>query len=178
MALINRVTRLFRADLHAVLDRIEEPDVLLKQAIREMEEALAYDEQQLKILNHELGQLDARRSELEQNLADLEQELDICFASSQEGLAKALIKRKLEAERFGKFLSRKHETLQSSITELNQRVEQNRRQLDAMRQKAEVMAEDIEPRDQDRHWNAPDFAVREEDVAVAFLREKQKRSRS
>lgn len=36
MALINRATRLFRADLHAVLDRIEEPDILLRQAVREM----------------------------------------------------------------------------------------------------------------------------------------------
>ena len=44
MALITRVARLFRADLHAVLDRIEEPDVLLKQAVREMEEELASEE--------------------------------------------------------------------------------------------------------------------------------------
>ena len=29
MALINRMSRLFTADVHAVLDRIEEPDVLL-----------------------------------------------------------------------------------------------------------------------------------------------------
>ena len=33
MALITRVTRLFRSDLHAVLDNIEEPKILLKQAI-------------------------------------------------------------------------------------------------------------------------------------------------
>ena len=37
MALITRISRLFTADFHAVLDRIEEPDVLLKHAIREME---------------------------------------------------------------------------------------------------------------------------------------------
>ncbi len=178
MALIHRVTRLFRADVHAVLDRIEEPNVLLKQAIREMEEALSHNEQQLKVLNHELGQLTARRDELEQSLADLEQELDICFESGQDDLAKALIKRKLEAERFRKFLIRKRDTLQNSLTELNERVAQNRQQLDSMRQKAEVLVEDVTPRDQDYHWNTPDFTVREEDIAVAFLREKQKRSHS
>ena len=37
MALINRLSRLFKADFHAVLDQIEEPELLLKQAIREME---------------------------------------------------------------------------------------------------------------------------------------------
>ena len=45
MALINRMSRLFTADVHAVLDRIEEPDVLLKHAVREMEEELARNEQ-------------------------------------------------------------------------------------------------------------------------------------
>ena len=41
MALIKRLSRLFAADLHAVLDQIEEPEALLKQAVREMEEELA-----------------------------------------------------------------------------------------------------------------------------------------
>ena len=47
MALITRVSRLFQADFHAVLDRIEEPDLLLRQAVREMEEELARDEQRI-----------------------------------------------------------------------------------------------------------------------------------
>jgi len=178
MALINRVTRLFRADLHAVLDRIEEPDALLKQAIREMEEALSHNEQQLKVLSHEMSQLSTCYIEVEQNLADLEQELDLCFESDQEDLAKSLIKRKLEAQRFQKFLHRKRETVQKTLDELKQRVEQNRRQLDIMRQKAEVLVEDTSGHSQENHWNIPEFAVRDEDVAVAFLREKQKRSRS
>jgi len=41
MALINRISRLFKADFHAVLDHIEEPEALLKQAIRDMEDDLA-----------------------------------------------------------------------------------------------------------------------------------------
>ena len=40
MALINRVTQLFKADFHAVLDRIEEPEQLLRQSIRDMEDVL------------------------------------------------------------------------------------------------------------------------------------------
>ena len=44
MALINRISRLFKADFHAVLDHIEEPEALLKQAIRDMEDDLAKTE--------------------------------------------------------------------------------------------------------------------------------------
>ena len=36
MPLIDRFARLISADLNAVLDRVEEPQVLLQQSIREM----------------------------------------------------------------------------------------------------------------------------------------------
>ena len=178
MALIHRVTRLFRADMHAVLDRIEEPEALLKQAIREMQEALDHSEQRFKAMTRQCEQLHNRRSELEQSLVDLEQELDICFESEQDDLARALIKRKLEAERFRKFLVRKHDTLQTNVSELKHQLEQDRRQLDEMRQKAEVLAMEPPSQKSENDWNTPDFTVGEEDVAVALLREKQKRSGS
>ena len=41
MTLINRLSRLFKADVHAMLDRIEEPPLLLQQALRDMAQALA-----------------------------------------------------------------------------------------------------------------------------------------
>ena len=176
MALITRVSRLFRADLHAVLDRIEEPYVLLRQAVREMEEELARDEQRLKSLTVEQGQLAAREKDIDQSQRDIEEELDICFASGKDDLARALIKRKLEAERFRKLLARKRETLNEMIVGLKTRLEENRRQLDSMRQKAELLAEEESAPSEER-WTTPDFAVRDEDVEVAFLREKQKRSR-
>ena len=57
MALITRLSRLFQADFHAVLDRIEEPDIQLKQAIREMQIELQQNEQRLALLQHEAEQL-------------------------------------------------------------------------------------------------------------------------
>ena len=91
MALITRVSRLFRADLHAVLDRIEEPDVLLRQAVREMEEELARDEQRIKMLTHEHEQLVSRHRDIQQSLEEVEAELDVCFESGKDDLARVLI---------------------------------------------------------------------------------------
>ncbi|MDF1529748.1 MAG: PspA/IM30 family protein, partial [Sedimenticola sp.] len=96
MALITRVSRLFRADMHAVLDRIEEPDLLLKQAIREMEAAYSEDEQRSRLLKHELGQLESRQQSCNKKLDTLAVELDICFHSGKEELARELIRRQLE----------------------------------------------------------------------------------
>ena len=65
MTLITRLSRLFRADFHAVLDRIEEPETLLRQAIREMEEEIACQEQAMA------ERLDGARTELYNLLTDL-----------------------------------------------------------------------------------------------------------
>ena len=76
MALISRVTRLFRADFHAVLDRVEEPDILLRQAIREMEEDLNRDEQAYRGHERDREQLAKRESEFQQLTRSLAEELD------------------------------------------------------------------------------------------------------
>jgi hypothetical protein len=46
-----------------------------------------------------------------------------------------------------------------------------------MRQKAELLANDRETEFPEDNWNGPDISVRDEDVEIAFLREKQNRSR-
>ena len=178
MALITRVSRLFQADIHAVLDRIEEPEVLLRQAVREMEEELARDEQRVRILNHEQGQLIARESELRQSLNDIEEELDICFESGKNDLARTWIRRRLEAQRFCKGLSRKRMALQETLDGLDTRLGENRARLESMRQKAELLAEESARARPADNWSIPDITVRDEDVEVAFLREQQRRRRS
>jgi len=178
MALITRVSRLFQADFHAVLDRIEEPEVLLRQAVREMEEDLASDEQRSRILQQEQGQLTARETDLEQTLHEIEEQLDVCFDSGNDDLARACIKRKLETQRFCKNLSRKRQALQEALDDLDTRLRENRARLESMRQKAELLAEENARARPADNCNLPDIAVRDQDVEVAFLREKQHRRRS
>lgn len=181
MALITRVSRLFRSDLHAVLDRIEEPEVLLRQAIREMEEELSSDEQRIKLMKHEQGQIADRLSDLDHRLADIEEQLDVCFASKKEDLARALVRRKLEAGQFQKAMAKKREALEEKLKTLSARIDENRMRLEDMRQKAELLAAEAEPEVAGYGWSSLEpgqCRVRDEDVEVALLREKQKRSRS
>lgn len=174
MTLITRIARLFRADLHAVLDRIEEPEALLRQAIREMEEEQAADEKRLLNLQREAGQLSARQDELNRALAALESELDLCFANRKDDLARTLIKRKLETTRAAQALAGRREALEIGRADLEARIRDNRARLEHIRQRAEVLAEGFGVSPAERA--GPDFTVRDEDVEVAFLREKQKRN--
>jgi len=178
MALITRFNRLFQADIHAVLDRVEEPDILLRQAIREMEEDIARDEQRIKVLRYEHGQIGSRRTEIEQSLHGMEEELDVCFNSREEDLARAVIRRKLQAEQLDRALLRKRKSLEDSLSQLNTRIGENRERLLVMQQKSELLAENETNARCDQPWSLLPAVVSDQDVEVAYLREKQHRGQS
>ena len=117
MALINRVSRIFKADFHAVLDQIEEPEQLLKQAIRDMENDLAGSEQSIANSLHQQDVMAARRDEIHTSVKDLDEQLDLCFESGKEDLSRSLIRKKLETERLLKQLISKYESNASQLKE-------------------------------------------------------------
>jgi phage shock protein A len=183
MAIINRMSRLFTADVHAVLDRIEEPDVLLKHAVREMEEELARHEQRLRALELEERTLGERQRKCEAALAEIAEQLDVCFANGNEDLARKVIKRRLETERMTRFVGERRATIGKELAEQRLRVSERREQLDVMRQKAELLAATTAGDDWGNAefdpWKSPQGgAVSDAEVEVALLRERQKRQPS
>lgn len=180
MALINRMSRLLTADIHAVLDRIEEPEALLRQAIREMEEELSRAEQSVRRIGQEGEELTSRREKLRASLDELAAQLDVCFDSGNDALARKLVKRKLEAERLGKHLTERTEVIDKELAVRRADLVEQREHLDVMRQKAELLTEGSEPgaRSFGDEWSAGRFAVGDDEVEVAFLRERQRRTQS
>jgi len=174
MALINRISRLFTADVHAVLDRIEEPDALLKHAVREMEEELARQEQHLRALEHEHGVLGERQSKSQALIAELGEQLDVCFAHGNDELARKVIKRRLETERLERHVREQRAALDQDITAKRAALDERREQLDVMRQKAELLA--VTPFGGD--WPKAELGVSDAEVEIAWLRERQKRQPS
>ena len=180
MALITRLSRLFKADMHAVLDRIEEPQQMLQQAVREMEEALHQERMQLKRLQNEQHGLLRRLHGLQQKMGQGEAELDVCFNSGKEELARSLIRRRLESERLVKLLTQQEEALGEQVRQLESRVEQHRGDLDGMRQKAELLAsEQAVDQSEVNYGKAEDIGIHvtDDEVEVAFLCEKQRRAK-
>ncbi len=176
MALITRLSKLFQADMHAVLDKIEDPELLLKQAIREMEESIATDERQTRLWENEKQQLTNKHDQLAETLTDLEDKLSLCFKSNKDDLARSLIKRKLETQQTRLLLAEKTVALQEKITRLTKQLTEHQAQLASMKQKAEAFLD--ENRVNSTNWENSPVGVRDEDVEVAFLYEKQKWSES
>jgi len=177
MALITRLSRLFQADVHAVLDRVEEPIVLLRHAVREMEEDLAQDNRQLNLLTVEVRQVEKREVDISRSLQKIQSELDVCFRFEKDDLAKTLIKRKLTSQQLKDALRCKLEQLQQNVSSLQSRVTENSSRMEAMRQKAELLSEEKTEGCWDDYMVC-DSEVKDEDVEVAFLQEKQQRAAS
>lgn len=181
MALINRVSRLFKADIHAVLDQIEEPGQLLKQAIRDMDEELEAAGRRLASDLYGAESLEARRREILASMADIGGQLDLCFASGKDELTRSLIRKKLEAERIVKRLDAKIESKQAALTEQRTLIRQNRQTLEGLRQKAALFVHrpdhsGVAEGTGDDGWLARELLVGDDEVEIAYLREKAQRS--
>ncbi len=181
MALINRISRLFKADFHAVLDQIEEPEALLKQAIRDMEDELADSERRITVCTLDLETLALRKSEIEDTITEINSELDLCFESDKDDLARGQIKRKLEAERLLKRLNAKYAADEQALVELKKLFDDNSATLESLRQKSELFAHRAPARSEggdDVAWMAREMTVSDDEIEIAFLREKNARRTS
>ena len=178
MALITRISRLFKADLHAVLDHVEEPDLMLRQSLREMEASFSSDERQLKLLKHELLQLKNRSKKFEESLEKIDGELDICFSSKQNDLARGLIRRKLEVQRHLELIDDKERAISQVCSTLEHKLKEQGSQLESMRQKAELLSEESTSSGEESNWRFHEPEIGDDEIEIAFLKEQQKRRQS
>lgn len=181
MALINRVARLFKADFNAVLDQIEEPEQVLKQAIRDMEDDLAATGKQVAGYVREQKHLQSRAGDLEAEAGKAESELDLCIASGKDDLARTLVRRKLECGRMLQHLARRIGDLDALIADANQRLRENGTTLESLKQKAELFASSPGRRNGEFDENAlchRNVQVSDDEVEIAFLHEKEARQPS
>jgi len=176
MALIGRISRLFTADVHAVLDQLEEPKLVLRQAIREMEEELVRQQQLRQRLATELEAASARIAGSDERVTDLDGKLDISFANGNDAIARKLTRKKLETARLRDRFEARRQGLAKRLEELDALIESNADRLDGMRQKSELLGADDEP-DGDGADTCTGH-IDDDDVEIAFLREKQSRTSS
>jgi phage shock protein A len=178
MALVTRLTRLFRADAHAVLDRLEEPQVLLRQAVREMEEEATHNAQALKALELEHEHTRRHIGEIASSLSAIAGELDLCFAAGNQNLVRILLRRRLEGERLAQHLGQRLARQSADISQRRSALDDQRQRLEGMRQKAAIFDVEAGAEKCETNWGTPDITVTEDDIDLALLREQQQRKAS
>lgn len=177
MPIINRLSSLFLADFHALLDRLEDPYTTLSLAVREMEESLRDHKVALDSVKEEI-ELTARHCEqASQRLAALEEELDVCFKSNEEALAKAIIRRKLSAVKNLTELLTRREHLSEQKAKQQAALQEKERQLSMMREKLDLYQHEYEnSHGRSENYGPSDLDISDEAVDIAFLKEQQRRA--
>lgn len=171
MPIIDRFTRLLSADLNALIDRIEEPDMMLRQAARDLAHELDLLRQRGRELAHERARLGRDHDRVREKLVRLDQELDLCLAAGDEALARHIVKRKLESEAHAARIDAASVGLEHKAQEIEQAClcgEHELARLEtalALAANAPVATGLAEPT-----WSA-------HDIDIALLREKHRRAR-
>ena len=179
MTLITRITRLFKADLHGILDGLEEPEEVIKQAIRDMEEEIATQERHLEELRAVLQRLEREAQETAATMQEIEPQIDLCFAAENEPLARNLLRKRLEMARRAKGIARAQEETRAQSDGLATRIATHKAQLATVVQKLKVYEETRSSHPWASSTCAPlqgSRVITDDEVEVAFLEEKRRRS--
>ncbi len=93
MGIMTRVVKIFKADIHGVMDQLEDQGLLLKQHLRDMEEALNLQEVglQKKIVSRK--QVQQEHDQYKQQSETLENDLAVAIQKNKDDIARMLIKK-------------------------------------------------------------------------------------
>ncbi len=176
MTLMTRMARLFKADMHGILDWLEEPEAVLKQAVRDMETAIDKAEQTVAALVRKETQLQATVSRLETAMTELDNHIDLCFEESNESLARTFVGKKLAMEK--RLAAVKHMVAEvAAQKDAQQRqIATQREQLKTIVDKMQLFVEHSPSWSDQGGGESVDYPVVDEEVEVAFMHEKRRRA--
>ncbi|MEM7466374.1 MAG: PspA/IM30 family protein [Pseudomonadota bacterium] len=178
MALINRFTSLVTADVHAVLDKLEDPLASLQSAVREMESSLVESNQQLENYRKRQESLNHQLQRSKRAFQDYSAQLDTCFDSNEHELAKTILRKKLSSEKQQSALENEIAMLAAKLDSATSAYVENERRLLAMREKLQILASETEARaDENARDDSFEYLVADEEIEVAFLQEQQRRAK-
>lgn len=173
MALITRLARLWRADINALLDRLEAPDLVLSQAVREMEQVIDGERRLLARLMADSECLAVLEAGCHSSLEQTAGALEVCLAEDRGDLARPLIRRRLEAERQRQQIEGRRARLSGECEQARRRIAEREARLTDLKARASLVEGPVsEPEDTSL---PPVSTVRDEDVEIALLQARRLR---
>jgi len=174
MNILTRISRLFKADIHGILDSLEQPEIILQQSVRDMQSEIDKAELTISELDKQQDKLEQKHQCLEANIKELQEQLQFCFSENNEALGKSVVRKKLQAEVSLKELSRqlanRTEEKKLKISETDERKEK----LQAIRDKLALFTEKTGLNESylASKLNSNSI-ITQDDIELAFLYEKK-----
>ena len=126
MAIIARIVKIFKADIHGVMDRLEDRGLLLKQHLRDMEEALNSKQIKLRKMtaSHNQGLRDL--AGYKQQWEALDHDLTMAVRKNKDDIARTLIRKMKPLENLSDELTRHLKALDEERIQFKNHLQQQR----------------------------------------------------
>jgi len=136
MKILNRIVRICQADIHALMDRFEDKELLLKQYLRDMSTALLQKEDRHKILIQTQKVAAQRLANTNQEIDKLERDLDAVLKQNKDNIARNLIRRLRSITELQSQMQHHIDNLDHEMAQLQAVIDQQRLQLKHLKLRA------------------------------------------
>ena len=138
MGIMTRMFRLWKADLHGVMDQLEDKGLLIKQYLREMENDLQQKEGRREHLKKSCCQVERDMGQRQQEMDKLAKDLDLAVGKDKDDIARMLIRKRRSLETTCIQLKQQQNLLAEEQQKLDGVVNQQRLQYDQFKIKADA----------------------------------------
>ena len=122
MGILSRVVRLCKADLHGVMDQLEDRELLLKQHLREMQAVIAGRQAHIDQLEDATGMAQRDLARYNQQVQALEEDLDLAVAREKDDIARMLIRKRYPMRQWVANMEARLKNLTSELEEEQERL--------------------------------------------------------
>ncbi|GBC60274.1 phage shock protein A [Desulfonema ishimotonii] len=180
MSILTRMIRLWKADIHGVMDQLEDKPLLLNQYLRDMEAALAHNEAELNRLVASRNQARQSHEKYTAEIETLENDLDAAIERDKDDIARFLIKKRRPLSRHREDLERHIRTLEQEIAQCRENLDSRKLEYERLRLRAGEYLRKSEQtnREQDLSGIYTESASEtpcEEEIELELLRRKEAR---
>ena len=126
MAILARIVKIFKADIHGVMDQLEDRELLLKQHLRDMEEALNCKQAKLRKMTARRNQGQKDLSGYKQQWEALDHDLTMAVRKNKDDIARTLIRKMKPLENLSDELSRHLKALDEEMIQFKNHLQQQR----------------------------------------------------
>jgi len=136
MGIMTRFVRIFKADIHGVMDQFEDKGLLLKQYLRDMEQSLEQKEIRLHKMIAARNQTRREYDRYSLEIQKLDQDIEAAIKKNKDNIARMLIKKLRPLSKLRDGLQHHLNTLDQEVSGLQDCISRQRVQYDQLKHRA------------------------------------------
>jgi len=133
MGIASRIVNIFKADIHGVMDQLEDQGLLLKQYLRDMEETLGLKDAKLAKKIALRNQIQKEHDKYDQQYRALDQDLTVAVQRGKDNIARMLIRKTKPLGSLCDELAGQVATLDEEISQFKEHLSEQRLQYEQLK---------------------------------------------